>query len=251
MKYFFYISAITLLISCAHKSSTDEVKRFKEQFQSDKFSVRGDYHWNFQLMGDTQHSVHTFYEDSISYSMKGKVYSTHYSMFKLSFNETNNKWIGRDEDGIVYVLFFKDKTDSTLTIYKHKCKNNGVEEAIKFDLPPPNATEDHGWNVYTLGKDDEIDRLAIQGHFTNGEHTINIEDRQILYDNKSFSKLSYHEGERRWVGRKDSSFLQVFFKDLNGGGELLLSAKVHNDLEKAYQIKFREVSFLKYARDEE
>ncbi|MEM9920664.1 MAG: hypothetical protein AAF990_21380 [Bacteroidota bacterium] len=248
MRYLFCLCTLSLLFSCTHKSTNDEVAKYKAQFQQDEFELEGTYHWDFQLMGGTQHSIHTLYADSITYSMKGKVYSTEYTMQKLSFDKTNNKWIGRDENGIIYVLFFKGKTDQSLTIYKHKCKKNGLQEALAFDVPKPDATEDHGWNIYSLDKPDERDVLAVQGIFKSDAHTLTLADGQVSLDEQSFSKLSYHAGERRWVGQQDSTYLQVFFKDFDDGEKLYVSASKHEDLEKAYRIKFHEVAFLKYEK---
>ncbi|MEL6865708.1 MAG: hypothetical protein AAFP19_14885 [Bacteroidota bacterium] len=251
MKYFLYAAFLTMLISCSHKSSNEEVAKYEAQFQEDEFNLQGAYHWDFQLMGSTQESMHTLYADSIGYVMKGKVYSTDYTMKKLSFDRRENKWIGRDGDGIVYVMFFKDPTDSTLTIYKHKCKTNGLQEAIAFELPPPDATEDHGWNVYSLGKVDARDVLALQGHFTSGEYSVKLADHQVSLGDQSFTKLGYHKGERRWVGQQDSTYLQVFFQSLKEDEELFLSVVEHKDLEKAYRIKYNEVSFSKYEKQKE
>ncbi len=87
--------------------------------------------------------------DKIEYRMEGEVHSANYTMKKKSYDKKINKWIGEDESGNVYVLFFKDKTEKTVTIYKHKCRENGLKEAIDFKTPPTNTEEDYGWNTYT------------------------------------------------------------------------------------------------------
>jgi hypothetical protein len=246
---FFYLSFLMLVASCAHKSSNDEVEKFNEQFQRDEFGLRGEYHWNFQLMGGTQHSVHTLYEDSIAYSMEGRVYSTDYTMQKLSFDKTSNKWIGRDESGIVYVLFFKDKTDSTLTIYKRKCKTNGLEEALRFKVPAADATEDHGWNVYALDGKDDKDVLPVSGSFANTEHEIVVSDSLLRFDQKEIKKVSFHSGERRWVGEYQDRYLQVFFKSLEVEDSIRLSATWFTDAETMYNTKYSSIrNWEAYAR---
>ncbi|MEM8896811.1 MAG: hypothetical protein AAGC85_01845 [Bacteroidota bacterium] len=242
------LTTLMVLNACSHKSSQEEIAAVEDQFTQDEFSLTGDYHWSFQLMGGTQHSVHTFFADSIDYTMEGKVYSTDYTMKKLSFDQTRQKWIGRDENGFVYVLFFKEQTDSTLTIYKRKCKANGIEEALSFSFPEANATEDHGWNVYTYSHADVRDVLPISGTFHYDAIKLDITDSLVVLDEKEFRRLSYHQGERRWVGEHDTTYLQIFFEEAENDQELSLSVAIHTDLEKTYRIKYQEVEFLPYNR---
>ncbi|MEM6724120.1 MAG: hypothetical protein AAF598_08780 [Bacteroidota bacterium] len=251
MKYIGLLCLI-LLFSCqqAHKSSQEEVDRFQSQFSTDPFSLSGDFHWSFQLMGGTQHSVHTLFPDQIRYSMDGRVYSTDYTMEKLSYDQSTNKWIGRDENGIVYVLFFSNPTDSSLTIYKHKCKTNGIEEALAFERPAPDATTDHGWNVYASSNTDPIDILPLQGIFANETYQLDLSDQTVIFNEQAFEKLSYHQGERRWVGQHDSIYLQLFFEHLDDKVDLSIAVAKHTDLEQAYQIKFQEVAFAPFTRSD-
>ncbi|MEM9675423.1 MAG: hypothetical protein AAF992_22720 [Bacteroidota bacterium] len=201
-----------VLASCAYKNTAEETQKFASQLVSDPFSLTGDYHWTFQLMGGTQNSVHTFYPDSITYSMDGRVYATDYTMRKLSYDQSINKWIGEDEDSIVYVLFFRDLTDTTLTLYKHKCSTSGLAEAVEFELPPPDATEDHGWNVYAHSATDEADRLPVAGTYSAPTESLVISDSIVILNNKPFSRLSYHAGERRWVGQAIVFFCKFSFE---------------------------------------
>lgn len=138
-----------LLFACTQKDNQQAIERFSDQFIHDQLPYSGTYQWTFNLLGGEQVSTHVFYSDKIVYEMKGRVYSTRYTMKKLSYENAQKKWIGEDEKGNVYVLFLKPKSDKTLTIYKHKCKDNDVEEAIDFTFPAANAIEDHGWNDYS------------------------------------------------------------------------------------------------------
>lgn len=123
-----------------------------ENIDKDPFEYRGTYVWNFKILFTKQTSIHTFFEDKIEYEMKGKIYSTKYTMKKISYDKKINKWIGKDEKENVYVLFFRDKTANSVTIYKHKCKEGGLQEAKEFQKSALDTKEDHGWNVYHLKK---------------------------------------------------------------------------------------------------
>ncbi|MEM1322579.1 MAG: hypothetical protein AAGG75_20105, partial [Bacteroidota bacterium] len=232
MRYLILLCSLLLAYSCTHKSENAEIAKYADQFHHDEFLLKGDYHWAFQLMGGTQQSVHHFYPDSITYSMEGRVYSTDYTMQKLSYDQSNNKWIGHDGNGVVYVLFFKDKTEHSITIYKRKCKTAGIKEAIEFGVPKADATEDHGWNVYAYNIPDQKDVLAVHGTYWNNDHTLSITDSLVVLNDKSFAKLSYHKGERRWVGKNDSTYLQIFFQDLADHEEMYFAVGKHQDLEK-------------------
>jgi len=252
MRYFTQLLILLgtgFLFSCSHKNTPEQTQKLADQLTNDDFALTGDYHWNFQLMGGTQHSVHTFYADSITYVMEGKVYSATYTMKKLAFEQAKNKWIGQDGDDIVYVLFFKDKTDNSITLYKHKCSTNGLQEALDFETPAPDATDDHGWNIYTLSKEDTEDILSLSGNYTYKDTSLVISDSLVIFNEKRFSKLSFHVGERRWVGQADdSTFLQLFFEKLAPVDSLPISVTEFTDWEKAYQTKYHTVNFAKYVK---
>ena len=255
MKALFYLVLIPIIcISCTHKTNQQEIQEYTEQLVQDPFDLSGAYHWNFQLMGGTQKSVHTLYPDSIAYRMDGKVYSTVYTMQKLSYERAQKKWIGQDQEGIVYVLFFKELTDSSLTIYKHKCKDEGLAEALAFELPPADATNDHGWNVYALSVDDKEDELPLSGSYKDGDQTLILTDQLVTYNGNDYHKMSYHAGERRWVGQtkprtlSEGIYLQLFFEDLSSSGYLDISAREFSDLEEAYQTKYHTSEFQRFQK---
>lgn len=246
---FSLLSILVLLgFACATKNTAEETSRLSGQLTDDIFSLTGDFHWNFSLMGTDQHSIHTFYADSITYKMSGSVYATDYTMKKLSFEKDKNKWIGQDENGIVYVLFFKDISPQSISLYKHKCKNNGLEEALAFAVPSADTTKDHGWNIYTKSSKDQRDILAIVGKYSDTTNEISITDETVMYNEKQFDKLSYHAGERRWVGQADDIYLQLFFENDSNAEALSISAMEFENLEKAYKTKYDNVQFTNYER---
>lgn len=239
---FLIIGLLYLFSSCAYKNTKEDVKQYKNELVQDVFPYHEKYSWSFQLMGKTQVSTHAFFRDSIVYDMKGKIHSTNYSIRKLSYNALQNKWIGESPDKVVYTLFFKDKTDSTITIYKHKCKTNGLEEAINFSFPKDEATEDHGWNIYTLKGFRTEDLLQISNHYSNELNSLFISDKIVVINDKQVKKMSFHSGERRWVGKYKNNYLLVFFKELKNEGNLSLSIKWFNDLEQLYKTKYNTIN---------
>lgn len=53
---------------------------------------------------------------------------------------------GRRKRRVCFLMFFKDITNSTVTIFKKQCKD--LSEAENFSIPPADTQEDHGWNIY-------------------------------------------------------------------------------------------------------
>ncbi len=235
-----------MLYSCSYKSSSEEIFAHQNEFKTDKFPYKGTYHWNFNLMGSTQHSSHQFFPDSIQYKMKGKVYSAEYTMRKLSYDQSDNKWIGVDEKGNVYTLFFKDQTDSTITIYKRKCKSNGIQEALTFSLPEPDVTDDHGWNVYAFEVQDQEDLLDFEYYVNSDSLNAFISDSLILYNQLEYAKMSYHHGEKRWVGKRNNSYLQVFVGEQITKDSIQMSIEKWDNLELMYKEKFNQAKFKTY-----
>lgn len=243
MKNIILIFTLLYLVSCTYKNTKQDIAKHKNALKQDVFPFKGVYSWSFELMGSTQVSTNTFYTDSIVYDMKGKTYSTHYSINKLSFDKDKNKFIGKSSDHIVYVYFLKQKTDSTITIYKHNCKRKGLEEAIAFQLPNDKATEDHGWNTYSLkGYSREKDFLPLRGNFKSSKQNISISDKIIVFENKQVEKISYHSGERRWVGKYKNRYLLVFFKGLEEKENIQIYVNWYDDLEKLYKTKYNSIN---------
>lgn len=122
--------------------------------EGNKIPFTGTYVWHFEIPDKgVQTSSYTFYPYSIQYQMEGPAFNTAYTQVLVSYDPASNRCIttGRGgtkpKDSIYFVMFFKDITDSSVTIYKHEC-GNGRAEAEEFEFPPANATADHGWNVY-------------------------------------------------------------------------------------------------------
>ncbi|MBX9808109.1 MAG: hypothetical protein K2X95_09970 [Flavobacteriaceae bacterium] len=120
---------------------------------SDKIPFNGSYEWVFDIPSHgSQKSINTFYPDYIQYTIEGSAYSNQYAQTLYWYYASDKKLItigkggNPDKTGKYFVLFFKDITNTSLSIYKRECSN--LEEAKNFPLPAVNATTDHGWNVY-------------------------------------------------------------------------------------------------------
>ncbi|PIE47713.1 MAG: hypothetical protein CSA42_01630 [Gammaproteobacteria bacterium] len=238
------------------------------QTKNDEFNLSGEYIWTFYLGPIKQTSIHVFAKDYIDYRMRGKAHSTDYRMHKLSYDHTQQKWIGKADDEVVYVLFFKqhqaDKNQGEqITIYKHKCDSKGdegIKEALDFAYPEPDATADHGWNIYSKkGTNEPQDILPFSGNFvskpeqdtTEDRQNIAISDSQITLSDKTYQKLTHHLSERRWVGQCDDEYLVMFYENANDATNeknAQLSLKHYQDIEKAYKSKHDAQTYMNFER---
>lgn len=53
--------------------------------------------------------------------------------------------------------------------------------------------------------------------------------------------MSFHLGERRWLGKYQDQYLQVFFKSLEAKDVIQISATWSDDLEYLYNTKYNSI----------
>lgn len=116
----------------------------------EKIPFSGKYVWEFSVGPAVQQSTHVFYADSIAYTMAGPVHSTAYTQLLEKYEPLEKRCItvgqGGGKDGVYFVMFFKELTDSSVTIYKRQCADKNEAETIA--IPADDTTADYGWNVY-------------------------------------------------------------------------------------------------------
>lgn len=158
MNSFLKVAAVVCCMSVVGASCDKKETKPQEENTNTEATVplSGAYTWSFSIPGmGEQLSTLVFYPDSVEYAMSGSAFTTDYMMMKSSYTNAGNelRWIGVGKGGsipkddVYFVMFFKEITETSVTIYKHEC-DLGKEEAEAFAYPPADATADHGWNVY-------------------------------------------------------------------------------------------------------
>lgn len=140
-----------LMISCLLTGTLTACNEPENDSAGTKIPFTGVYSWSFEIPGmGEQVSVFTFYADSIRYEMTGTAYTNTYVQELVSYDAGEQRCVtvakGGGKDGIYFVMFFKDITGSTITIYKKQCRTK--EEALTMAKPEAGTKADHGWNVY-------------------------------------------------------------------------------------------------------
>ena len=114
--------------------------------------ISGSYAWKFSIpaMGE-QTSMHNFSNEVIGYTMSGSAYTVNYDMLVKSYETDKKKIITKGKEGSpkagkYFVIFLKDITTNSVTIYKAEVAD---EDAAKnYVVPADTDTQNHGWNVY-------------------------------------------------------------------------------------------------------
>lgn len=224
-----------------------------DQIKDDVFPLRDTFQWRFFLGPVEQISTHTFGENYIDYRMRGKVHSTDYRMEKISYDSLQEKWIGRAEDGTIYVIFFKDIGEDNITLYKHKC-DNSLSEAFALERPAADTTAHHGWNTYTREGMKAPDRLLpLSGEYRNiqTQQKIVLDDPEVTWQGKTYRKVTHHVGGKRWVGQLGNTYLLIFYKLPKSSEDLLkLSLQLLSDIDEVYKIKHDQQEFFGFAKTE-
>jgi len=157
MKTIYLSLTATLLLLTPSCSSDDNITIVEETKEPTKVTLplSGKYQWGFEIPGmGEQVSIHDFKDGKIEYIMSGSAYSNSYDMIPESYNATEKRIVAvgkggegtYNKDGVYFVMFFKDLTDNTVSLYKKECTSK--EEAYSFAVPADNNTENHGWNIY-------------------------------------------------------------------------------------------------------
>ncbi len=134
-------------------------------------------------------------------------------------------------------------------------KTSAIAEATAFARPADDETKDHGWNVYTAeGIAEQEDVLPLAGiyHTEDLQTSIQLHDKEVVYKDTSYTKLTHHTGEKRWVGQADGELLVVFYQPMNEESDSVeLAIEVFDtsgengaeNEEKAYKIKHDEQTY--------
>ncbi len=93
------------------------------------------------------HTVNYFiYQDSIRYTLSGPVGNANYLMQRDTFLIESNRFIGHTNSNQYYLIFTKNVSTDSITIYKQEI--NDLAEGLSIDEPSDTTTQNHGWNTF-------------------------------------------------------------------------------------------------------
>lgn len=106
-------------------------------------------HWarQFEVGAKQLHTAEYFiYQDSIRYTLNGPIGKANYLIKRDTFLLETNQFIGHTEENQYYLLFLKNITKDSISIYMQK--TNNVVDALQITIPNDTITQNHGWNTF-------------------------------------------------------------------------------------------------------
>ena len=104
--------------------------------------------------GSPHVATHVIAPDRVHYKLVGNLGNADYVVIRDGFSATDNRFVGHTADGEFYVLFARDVSDQSITIYKQEV--DGLTAALELAVPPIGTTESHGWNTYEKRQDPSV-----------------------------------------------------------------------------------------------
>lgn len=147
MKNILFPLLITLFIFSCKKKEEQTVEIIEKSPSKTEIPFMGQWERSFEAgPGNQQTVLYSIYEDSIRYTLTGNVAQSNYKMIRDTFLLNENRFIGHTEDNIYYLIFTKDITNDSISIYKEIISNFNIGMSIA--IPNDTTTLNHGWGVY-------------------------------------------------------------------------------------------------------
>ncbi|MEL7120274.1 MAG: hypothetical protein AAFO07_12560 [Bacteroidota bacterium] len=142
MKYFLLIT--TLFSFCFLDETGNELSN---TFEFTEIPFTGTWTRTFEIAPRIKNTAeYTINEESIRYTLDGMISDTDYTILKDVYQAEDKRFIGHTKSEQYYLIFFKEVTDNSITIYKQKVAN--VEEGMKVAIPAADTKANYGWNTY-------------------------------------------------------------------------------------------------------
>jgi len=143
MKRFFLITLIIInIISCK--------KEVIELTNPDKDIPEFVGNWSrvYDILGSDFTATYEIDTNLIHYTNKGNgPGNADYVIYFDSYDEVDKRWIGHTDKNKYYLLFFKNITAESISIYKQKVNNPNDAQSIA--IPADDDDKNYGWNTYS------------------------------------------------------------------------------------------------------
>lgn len=144
IKYLALFITISLVLSSCEK---EEIKI--EDPKKDKLEFIGTWSRVYDILGSDFTAKYEIDSNTINYSNNGDgPGNTEYTLNLDSYDEEDKRWIGHTSENKYYLLFFKNITETNITIYKQSVSDPNEAQNIK--VPADDIEENYGWNTYKI-----------------------------------------------------------------------------------------------------
>ena len=147
MKNILYIIFVVSFMLGCKKEEVPIIETSNGSTTKVEIPFEGKWERNFEAgSGNQQTVLYTIYQDSIRYTLTGQIASANYNITRDTFLLDNNRFIGHTSDDVYYLIFTKNVTNDSISIYKEIIPN--FNAGISLSIPSDTATQNHGWGVY-------------------------------------------------------------------------------------------------------
>jgi len=144
---FIFLAALFIgLMGCKKK---EEVESTPETEATTKTTIpfTGIWERKFETRpGNFQTAKYAVYQDSIGYTLSGAVGNADYVMLRDTFLLEKNRFIGHTSTNQSYLIFVKNISNDSITLYKEEVAN--ITAGLNANFPSDTTTQNHGWNTY-------------------------------------------------------------------------------------------------------
>lgn len=143
-----------LVAACGESASTVEVRdasnlNLDAASSENSIPFRGTWSRTFKAGEHEHQATYEIENEHIRYTLTG-LHTADYEIVRDEFIARENRFVGHDAIGNYYVIFVRDVSDDSLTLYKKKSID--IDSALAEPVPPIDDAQNHGWNAYIRKK---------------------------------------------------------------------------------------------------
>lgn len=145
-KLILLITAFTML-STGCKKDNEEIAPLPNTTAKSIIPFTGIWDRKFEAgPGNLHTAMYSIYQDSIRYTLTGSIGNANYVLERDTFIPQYNRFIGHTNSNEYYIMFTKNISNDSITIYKQKVDD--FEEGLSIGIPSDTTTQNHGWNTF-------------------------------------------------------------------------------------------------------
>ena len=145
MKSLFWTVLLGIMVLCS--CSKDDDSSIQPPVQQETILFDGNWTRQFEVGSGNLHTVlYSIYQDSIRYTLTGPIGNANYVMIRDAFKSAENRYVGHTPENKFYVMFAKDVSDQSITIYKQEVSS--VDEGLNLPVPSASTSQNYGWNTF-------------------------------------------------------------------------------------------------------
>lgn len=254
------ILVVAMLFGCG-QSDVNYTELAKPQLSafSNAMPFLGKYTRQYNILGEAHTMQLSFDEHNGTLKTTGKFLNQNAMFTTLGYDSQAKRWLGVSDAGSLFVIFWDDANPAQPKIYtrffplknaSQKTFLKHLEQVLALKRPTKEDNTFKGWNTVYKGQNAPLNNsLPYLGTFTSispKNHTPKIKTFTFTHDTLSIDgmdikQLSYHAGDRRWVGQMGNRYALMFFVPKSEPDVFDISFSLYDNHKYLYNAKPDEV----------